>query len=119
MKGVKHTPWSDVADLLSFDFVQDTQGFEHLRPGVDEQGREIPGQPTRRQVICDFTDGPGQREFYYSLKEGLRASASLDLWTADYQGEEFVDFGGRRFKVLRSFVPEFGVTTLILSEVIR
>ena len=109
MKSDRHTPWSDVAELVRFEFTQDAQGFEELTPPA----------PIKRPIICDFTEGTGQKEFYYSQKEGLRASASIDLWTADYEGEEFVDFNGRRFKVIRSFVPAFGITTLILSEVIR
>ena len=119
MKSDRHTPWSDVAELVRFEFTQDAQGFEELTPTTNEQGQTQPGAPIKRQIICDFTEGTGQKEFYYSQKEGLRASASIDLWTADYEGEEFVDFNGRRFKVIRSFVPAFGMTTLILSEVIR
>lgn len=119
MKQQLHTPWSDVAELVSFNLIKDPQGFEYLTPTTDEQGREQPGQPTKRQICCTFEEGTSQKEFYYSHKEGLRASASLELWTVDYQGEEFVDFAGRHFRVLRSFVSGFDMTTLILSEVIR
>ena len=119
MRAKLHTPWSDVAELVSFDFVQDSQGFEDLAPTTDEQGRTHPGQPTKRQVFCNFEEGVSQNEFYLSHKEGLRASASIELWTVDYQGEEFVDFDGRHFRVIRGFVSCFDVTTLILSEVIR
>ena len=119
MRKNTHTPWSDVAELVTFDFVQDAQGFEYLAPTEDEQGREQPGAPTKRQVFCNFEEGVSQNEFYLSHKEGLRASASIELWTADYNGEQFVDFGGRHYKVLRGFVSAFDVTTLILTEVIR
>ena len=119
MRKNTHTPWSDVAELVTFDFVKDSQGFEHLAPTTDEQGREQPGAPKKRQVFCNFEEGVSQNEFYLSHKEGLRASASIELWTVDYQGEEFVDFGSRHFRVLRGFVSAFDVTTLILSEVIR
>lgn len=115
MRKNTHTPWSDVAELVSFDFVQDSQGFEELAPGPGGQ----PGTPTKRQVFCNFEEGVSQNEFYLSHKEGLRASASIELWTADYNGEQFVDFGERRYKVLRGFVSAFDVTTLILTEVIR
>lgn len=119
MKAALHTPWSDVCFLVSFDLTKDSQGYEHLTPVQGKNGSEQPGQPTRRQVFCTWEDGVSQKEFYYSHKEGLRASASVEIWTADYQGEEFVDFGSRRFKVLRSFVSGFDTTTLILQEVIR
>lgn len=119
MRKNTHTPWSDVAELVTFDFVQDAQGFEELAPSVDEEGQEQPGTPTKRQVFCNFEEGVSQNEFYLSHKEGLRASASIELWTADYNGEQFVDFGSRRFRILRGFVSAFDVTTLILTEVIR
>lgn len=106
MRKNTHTPWSDVAELVAFDSEQDTQGFENPAP-------------TKRQVFCSFEEGVSQNEFYLSHKEGLRASASIELWTADYNGEQFVDFGGRRFRVLRGFVSGFDATTLILTEVIR
>lgn len=106
MRKNTHTPWSDVAELVAFSSEQDAQGFENLTP-------------TKRQVFCNFEEGVSQNEFYLSQKEGLRAAASIELWTADYAGEQFVDFGGRRYKVLRGFVSAFDVTTLILTEVIR
>ena len=119
MRAALHTPWSDVAELVVYEFVQDSQGFEVLAPTVDDQGQEQPGAPIKRQVYCNFEEGVSQREFYLSQKEGLRADASIELWTVDYSGEQFVDFGGRHYKVLRGFVSAFDATTLILTEVIR
>lgn len=112
MKADRHTPWSDEITLLSFsgtgtdDSVQDAQGY-------------LAGDPVRRTVFCTFEEGVSQKEFYLSGKEGLRASASVELWTVDYEGEKFADFRGRHFRVLRSFVSSFDCTTLILTEVIR
>ena len=107
MRKAMHTPWSDTADLLSFDPTQDAEGY---RADADAKSRT---------VICTWEDGVSQNEFYLSDKTGLKASASVELWTADYQGEEYVGFDGRFFRVLRAFVSGFDYTTLILSEVVR
>lgn len=106
MRDALHTPWSDTVDLLTSEDNQDAEGY-----GVKA--------PTKRTVYCTWEDGVSQKEFYLSQKEGLRASASVELWRVDYEGEEFADFNGKRYRVLRSFASSFDCVTLILSEVVR
>ena len=70
--------------------------------------------------VGTFEDGVSQKEFYLSSEAGLRASASVELWTVDYEGEQFCRFLGKRYyRVLRSFKSSFDCTTLILTEVLR
>lgn len=107
MRKALHTPWSDEITLLSHDPAQDSQGY------VDD------ATPTERTVLCTFEDGVSQNEFYLSNKQGLRASASVEIWAVDYCNEEFCRFGGRLYRVLRAFQTGFDYKTLILSEVIR
>lgn len=112
MKQSLHTPWSDEIRLLHFvgggtgGSIQDAQGYA--------KGTEV-----ARTVFCTFEEGVSQKEFYLSSEAGLRAAASVELWTVDYEGEEFCEFCGKRYKVLRSFKSSFDCTTLILTEVIR
>lgn len=106
MKQNLHTPWSDEIKLYDIPDKQDAEGF-----GVSA--------PQKRELLCTFDDGVSQKEFYYSHKEGLQASASVELWKADYRGEEYADFGGRHYRVLRSFNSSFDCVTLILTEVVR
>lgn len=112
MKQSLHTPWSDEIKLIHFTgagsggSVQDSQGYADVQ--------EVP-----RTVFCTFEDGVSQKEFYLSSEAGLRAAASVELWTVDYEGEEFCEFCGKRYKVLRSFQSSFDCTTLILTEVLR
>lgn len=107
MKDALHTPWSDVAGLLAFD------------PSQDDEGYRIPQKPETRPVCCTWEDGTSQNEFYLSMKQGLRADASVELWKVDYQGEKYVCFRDRFYRVIRSFASSFDHVTLILSEVIR
>lgn len=114
MRSDLHTPWSDECKLVRFTSTKDAQGYEKLTPH-------------RHRVICTWEDGVSQSEFYTSHKAGFQASASVEVWRADmraawprkYTGERFVDFHGRRYRVIRDFPSGFDLQTLILSEVIR
>ena len=110
MRDDLHTPWSDEIVLISYAKKNGTY--------QDAQGYAV-GTETRRTVICTFEDGVSQGEFYSSLKEGLQASASVEVWTVDYQKEKFVEFHGTKYEVIRAFQSSFDCTTLILSEAIR
>ena len=106
MRDELHTPWSDEIDLLVFPDNQEPTGY-----GV--------GTPQRRTLMCTFYDGVSQNEFYSAQKAGLQASAQVEIWRVDYEGERWAEFDGRRFKVLRSFPPSFDTLMLVLSEVMR
>lgn len=110
MRDDLHTPWSDEIVLISYTAtdgtIQDAQGY-------------AAGTEVRKTVLCTFEDGVSQNEFYNSLKEGLQASASVELWTVDYSKEKFVEFNGTRYSVIRAYKSSFDCTVLILSEVVR
>lgn len=132
-----HTPWSDVADLIVPSLAQNANGYPitPVEPDPETPGQDPPAPPailpdgaveqSRRTVFCNFEDGVSQSEFYLSRKEGHRASAQIEIWTIDYEGETFVAFPGgsaqdaRFYRVIRSFKEHFDTTTLILEEVIR
>ena len=109
---MKHSTWSDIAELVSFNLSQDAQGYEFPPPIGSEY-------ETKTEIMCDFEDGVSRSEFYQSYKAGLQASATVTLWTIDYDGEKVVDFNGKRYSVIRSYVSEQDLTTLVLSEVVR
>lgn len=103
---LRHTPGSDVIDLLTFADNQDPEGY-----GVNP--------PVRRTLMGTFYDGVSQNEFYAAQKSDLQASAQVEIQRVDYEGERWAEFQGRRFKVLRSFPPSFDTLMLVLSEVMR
>lgn len=107
MRKEYHTPWSDEVFLLAYDPTRDNEGYV-----------ANPGQ-TERRLCCTWEDGVSQNEFYLSNKQGHRASASVEIWTVDYQNEEFCRFGTRFYHVLRTFPSSFDCLTLILEEVVR
>lgn len=117
-RNLTHTPWSDTIDLITYDRTQNARGY----PAEPVQGaREL----RRRRLFCSFEDGVSQSEFYLSQKEGMRADAQAEIWTVDYEGEQYAEFAGgfrgtaRLYRVIRAFPQSFDTTTLILSEVVR
>lgn len=107
MRASMHTPWSDEIGLVEFDKRQ------------DEEGYVLPHKPKTREVLCTFEEGVSQNEFYLSNKQGLRASASAELWNVDYCGEKYVCYNSRFYQVVRTFPSSFDHVTLILSEVVQ
>ena len=107
MRNELHTPWSDEIGLVAFD------------PSQDAEGYRLPTQPCLRTIFGTWEDGVSQNEFYNSMKAGLQASASVEVWAVDYEGERYVCFRGRFYRVIRAFQSSFDHKTLILQEVIR
>lgn len=96
----------DVIVLISHSYTKDTEGYE--------TDTEI-----RREVFCHFQAGVSQNEFYLSHKEGFQASASVDIFEADYQKEKEAEFRGDKYRVIRMFQRQMDYVTLILEEVER
>ena len=111
---LQHVPWSDVVSLVTATAVKDADGYETLTE-------------TLTPVMCSWTDGVSQSEFYLSNKAGMDASAQVTVWKADLSdvwpagtaGRRFVEFNGVRYRVVRTAPADFDTVTLILSEVIR
>jgi len=107
MRNELHTPWSDEIGLVAFDKSQDAEGYR------------LPTQPCLRTIFGTWEEGVSQSEFYNSMKAGLQANASVEVWAVDYEGERYVSFRGRFYRVIRAFQSSFDHKTLILQEVVR
>lgn len=107
MRNELHTPWSDEIGLVAFDKSQDAEGYR------------LPTQSCLRTIFGTFEEGVSQNEFYNSMKAGLQANASVEVWAVDYDGERYVCFHGRFYRVIRAFQSSFDHKTLILQEVVR
>ena len=70
--------------------------------GVDEYGDPIISCG-RREVFCGLRS-IGQKEFYQAHAVGFQPELKFVLADyLDYQGESLVEFGGQRYRVLRTF----------------
>ncbi len=102
------TPWMDE---ITLERENQTQGAD---------GYHVPaGEPEKRTIFCTFSEGVARGEYYESMKAGMRATASVECWAEDYEGETKVSHNGTDYSVLRSYPTGRGTVMLILSEVIR
>lgn len=74
---------------------------------------------TQTTIFCNWRDGVSFDEFYTSRKAGLKASASAEVFSYEYGGQEFVEFKGVRYQVIRAYQSRPDYKVLVLQEVIR
>lgn len=100
------TPWTDEITLISYTDTPDDEGY-------------VTRTESTTDVCCCFSEGVARGEFYESMKAGLRASCSAEVWEDDYGNEERVTVDSRLFKVIRHYPTGRGTVMLILEEVVR
>ena len=96
----------DVCDLITMVYAKDREGYETETEVVNT-------------VFCNWQEGVSQNEFYLAHKEGFQATASVDIFSADYEKQKLIDFHGTRYSVIRAFQRRPDYVTLILEEVVR
>ncbi len=89
--------WDEVIILIS-----EAQPTEY-----DDDGFEVLGQETAREVFCDLLP-IWETEFYKANQAGHELQGKVKLRQADYQGEKLVQLQGERYKVLRTYPTENG-----------
>ncbi len=57
-------------------------------------------------------------EFYQAQQAGYTAELKFEIWAAEYNGEELVEYGGKRYRVLRTYGPKDGgdVMEIVLTD---
>lgn len=84
--------------------------------GVDDYGDPAITE-TRREVFCDKAS-IGQKEFYQAHAVGLQPEMKLVLADhLDYNGEQLVEYGGQRFRVLRTYRTGLELELVVYREV--
>lgn len=100
------TPWTDVLTLVSYTSTSDAEGY-------------VTKTESTTDVDCCFSEGVARGEFYESMKAGMRASCSAEVWEDDYGGQERVEADGKAYEVIRHYPTGTGTVMLILQEVVR
>ncbi len=99
--------WSDIVTLIKT--IPPTEA-------TNENGfAELPTEQSR-SAFCN-KKSVGYSEFYKSQQAGYKAELKIDVYSQDYEAEEIVEFGGKRYKVLRTYESRNGeFTELTLSD---
>lgn len=70
--------------------------------GFDKFHRPCKTGFSKREVFCDVK-GVNFAEFYQAKAVGFKPSITLTVKGLDYQAEEYVEFDGRMYNVLRYY----------------
>lgn len=94
----------------------DTIDLVAITPVLNEYG-EVTGDsvPTTTTVMCDSGVGIKRSEFYEAYRSGIKLSAAFEMWACDYSGQTIVDYGGKRYKVERTYPISRDVVQLVCS----
>jgi len=99
--------WRDRVELIPVTATKDSEGYD------------IAAEGTPRTVTAIFARGV-DGEFYSSGdKAGMRQTATVEIWTGDYQGETIVRYDGADYKVQKIRNTGRGTVLLNLEEVWR
>lgn len=99
--------WSDMLTLLAVDAPADQ---------TNENGFNAEPTEQRRDVFAN-KKSVGYSEFYKSAQAGYTAELKFDVHTGDYHGEGLAEYGGKRYKILRTYETKNGeFTELTLSD---
>jgi SPP1 family predicted phage head-tail adaptor len=100
--------WSDRATLIAVETPQEEQ--------TDNEGFYLPPMETRREVFCN-RQSVGYSEFYKSAQEGTKAELKITVRTDEYNAQGSVEYAGKRYKVMRTYVTKNGeFTELTLTD---
>lgn len=80
---------SDVLKLITETFTQDAYGNDVA-------------QETKTEVFCEVYS-ISQNEFFSAGKEGFRPSFRFDIFFDDYEGEQIVEYNGKRYFIYRTY----------------
>ena len=71
----------------------------------DEIGNEAEQAPTRTKVFAEIKSIMSN-EYYSAAQIGFKAAYRFDIFFADYQGQEQVEYQGSVYDIYRSFLNE-------------
>lgn len=57
-----------------------------------------------------------QTEYYSAGQQGLKPQTVVEMWEAEYSGQESVVFGGNKYRVYRTYTTKDGHIELYLTS---
>lgn len=99
--------WRDSVELIPETATKDAEGYD------------ITAEGTPRTVTAIFARGIDVELYSSGDKAGMRQTATVEIWTGDYQGETLVRYDGADYKVQKLRNTGRGTVLLELEEVWR
>ncbi|MDR2513748.1 MAG: hypothetical protein LBD02_00885 [Christensenellaceae bacterium] len=83
---------------------------------TNENGFTLSPEETQTTVYCN-KKSVGYSEFYKAQQAGYSTELKFDMYTEEYSGQEYAEYSGKRYKILRTYVSKSGeFTELTLSD---
>lgn len=99
--------WSDILTLIAVTAPAEETNENGFNAEPTEQTREV--FANKKSV--------GYSEFYKSARAGYTTELKFDVYAHEYSGETLVEYGGKRYKVLRTYDSKSGeFTELTLTD---
>ncbi|WPC09812.1 phage head closure protein [Globicatella sp. PHS-GS-PNBC-21-1553] len=95
--------WNHIVTLLSISIT------------ADEYGNQIE-ESTATNVLCKKKSITRQ-EFYQASVTDYKPALILIVHTFEYSGQEYIEFGGVRYRVIRTFESSFEETELVCEVI--
>lgn len=99
--------WRDSVELIGNTTAKDSEGYDIKTPTAP------------RTVTAIFTRGVDSEAFTQGDKQGMRLTATVEIWEGDYQGETLVSYFGVDYEVRKTRTTGRGTVLLDLEEVWR
>lgn len=99
--------WRDSVDLIPVTATKDAEGYDVTTEG------------TPRAVTAIFARGVDGEIYSSGDKEGVRQTATVEIWTGDYQGETLVRYAGTDYTARKMRNTGRGTVLIDLEEVWR
>lgn len=96
--------WSDVIELISLTYIQNSRG----------DNIEV---PTYREIYANKL-GVRQSEHYQAAATGLKPEVMFEVWTAEYQGERKLRYEGQEYDIIRTYPRKDEKTELICKGMV-
>lgn len=99
--------WRDSVELIPVTATKDSEGYD------------ITAEGTPRTVTAIVARGVDSELYNSGDKEGVRQTATVEIWTGEYQGETLVRYDGTDYKAQKLRNTGRGTVLLDLEEVWR
>lgn len=88
-----------------------------IAPLVDDLGIQIDDATTEAPVYCGRLSVKG-KEYHDARQQGLKPEIILAVYVEEYNGQDYVDFGGKRYAIYRRYERTDGLVELYCNQLI-
>lgn len=70
---------------------------------------------TKRQVYAN-KKSIKMSEFYQAQVVGMKPELIFEIWANEYEGDEYIEFDGTKYKIIRTYMKNVDILELVVSK---